>query len=218
MFYSVSHTSLPKKPKSHCISLATGIILALSSPAAFASDQVLKPGDIIMQESNSGQALMIKRASRSNWTHVGVVLSSNSGKLQVLEAVTPVRFTPLKTFISRTQKYQILRLKNPIGLSPEIRKKAVDYINKQIGKPYDRQFLWGDNKMYCSELVWKCYKNIFGVELCKPQPFEFYNLEDPLVKKAIKERLDGKVPKNHKVVAPGDIANSKLLVEIKISK
>ena len=173
-------------------------------------------GDIILQEGHGGQADMIKRASGSKWTHVGVVVKDKHGSVRVLEAVQPVKFTTVKAFVARTKTFKILRLKNPVKMTPDILKKAEAYVSKQVNKNYDIKFGWGDDKMYCSELVWKCYNEILGVELCKPRSYESYNLDDPLVRQAIHKRFGGRqnVPKNHKVVAPGDIATSELLKDV----
>lgn len=33
------------------------------------------------------------------------------------------------------------------------------------GKPYDIYFEWSDDKIYCSELVWKIYKHALDIEI-----------------------------------------------------
>jgi hypothetical protein len=70
--------------------------------------------------------------------------------------------------------------------------------------------------MYCSELVWKCYHEVLGIELCKTRTFESYNLTHPEVVKVINKRFGSvkNVPKNHKIVAPGHIAASALLHDV----
>ena len=85
----------------------------------------------------------------------------------------------------------------------------------QIGKNYDARFQWGDDKLYCSELVWKIYQHA-GVELCKPRQFRDYDLEKPSVQKIINARYGGmeKIPLNEMVVAPSDLASSGQLVTI----
>ncbi len=37
------------------------------------------------------------------------------------------------------------------------------------GKSYDLYFEWTDETIYCSELVWKIYKEALGIEIGKPE-------------------------------------------------
>ena len=36
---------------------------------------------------------------------------------------------------------------------------------KYLGRDYDLRFEWSDDKIYCSELVWKIYKEAFNIAL-----------------------------------------------------
>jgi len=103
--------------------------------------------------------------------------------------------------------------KTPVA--PERYQAARVWAEAQIGKNYDAKFLWDDDNLYCSELVWKIYQHA-GIELCQPRRFSDYHLDDPKVKKVIEERYGAveKLPKDEKVVAPSDLAGSPLLVEI----
>jgi len=160
--------------------------------SVFAEEFLWQQGDIIAQsgEGGRGQIQMIKNATNSEWTHIGVVMV-NDGETMVFEAVQPVRLKPVKEFIERTKKFKILRLKEPVAYTPEVLEKGRKFLLKNKGKNYDFKFMWGDDKMYCSELVWKCYKNVLGVELSTPKTFEEFILDDPLVAKTIKERFGG---------------------------
>lgn len=133
----------------------------------------------------------------------------------VLEAVEPVGVIPLEQFAARSMPGTFLakRLKTPV--TPEKFRTARTWGEAQIGKNYDVRFQWGDDKLYCSELVWKVYKHA-GVELCKPRTFKDYDLNKPSVKKIVDERFGGiaNLPMNEKVVAPSDIAASGLLEDI----
>jgi hypothetical protein len=79
---------------------------------------------------------------------------------------------------------------------------------------YDLQFRWDDQRMYCSELVWKIYEKA-GVRLCEPSRFRDYILDRPSVRKFIDERYGGsaKFPMDEQVVAPSNLAASKMLEE-----
>jgi hypothetical protein len=85
------------------------------------------------------------------------------------------------------------------------------YGKQFLGKEYDAYFEWTDNRIYCSELVWKIYKNGAGIELSKLKQLKDFNLNDERVQKILKERYGNEVPLEEKVVAPSDLVDSDLL-------
>jgi Permuted papain-like amidase enzyme, YaeF/YiiX, C92 family len=178
------------------------------------SSRKWQDGDIVFSSSERGQGEAIIAATGSPITHCGLVFSKN-GKQMVLEAVQPVGVVALAEFISRSKHGAItaLRLKTP--LSSASLRKAQTWAEAQIGKNYDARFLWDDDRIYCSELVWKFYQHA-GIELCAPRHFRDYDLEKPAVKKIIEQRFGGvaKLPLGEQVVAPSDLAASPLLMEV----
>jgi uncharacterized protein YycO len=169
----------------------------------------LRDGDIIFHTSKSNQSQMLQVATNSELTHVGVIFFRN-GLPYVFEAVQPVKITRLENFIARgvDGKYKIVRYKD--GLTKEQINLGVDYSKRQLGKNYDIKFQWSDKKMYCSELVWKIYKEM-GIDLCDPKTFSNYNISSPEVQKAIKQRYGTTFNMDEQVVAPVDIYESSLV-------
>ena len=167
------------------------------------NDNELKDGDIIFHTSTSSQSNMLKIATTSRLTHVGVIFMRNN-KPYVFEAVQPVKITPLSDFITRgaDSKYKIMRYNKP--LSKTDINKALKYSRKQLGKSYDLKFQWSDTKMYCSELVYKVFA-IGNVYVATPKKFSDYNLESKIVKDAINSRYGNSININEKVVTPVDI-------------
>ena len=176
----------------------------------------LRNGDIVFQETNGNQGKAVKAATNSRWTHVGLVFFRDD-KPMVIEAVQPVKITPLASFIARSPKsFYAMRLKeSDTHINPDAVKKAEQYCNTMLGKNYDLQFRWSDEKIYCSELVWKAYKHATGIELCEPRPFKSYNLKHPTVQRLVKARYGSahQLPLGELAVAPSDLAESSLLVE-----
>lgn len=78
-----------------------------------ADNDELKNGDIIFQTSLSEQSKAIQLATKSKYSHCGIVYSDN-GQFYVFEAVQPVKTTPLDKWIARGKDghYVIKRLKN----------------------------------------------------------------------------------------------------------
>ncbi|HEY1193654.1 YiiX family permuted papain-like enzyme [Flavobacterium sp.] len=171
-----------------------------------------KDGDIIFQTSESKQCEAVRIATNSKFSHCGIIYDIN-GKWFVFEAVQPVKLTPLEDWIKhgRDHKYVVKRLKDDTVLKPEVLQKMKDYSQQFDGKDYDAYFEWTDNRIYCSELIWKIYKNAAGIELSKLRELKDFNLKDPRVQKILKERYGNDVPLQEKVVAPSDLSDSNLL-------
>jgi uncharacterized protein YycO len=85
---------------------------------------------------------------------------------------------------------------------------------KLIGKDYDIYFGWDDEKIYCSELVWKVYNRSTGLEVGKPEKLRNFDLTNKLVKKQLQQRYGNNIPLNETVISPADIFNSNLLETI----
>ncbi len=171
-----------------------------------------KDGDLIFQTSESKQCEAVRIATNSKFSHCGIIYDIN-GKWFVFEAVQPVKLTTLEDWIKhgKDSKYVVKRLKDDRVLSPQVLQKMKDYSQQLDGKEYDAYFEWTDNRIYCSELIWKIYKNATGIELSKLRELKDFNLQDPRVQKILKERYGNDIPLEEKVVAPSDLADSNIL-------
>jgi len=173
----------------------------------------IQDGDIIFQTSESKQCEAVRIATNSKFSHCGIIFFVNGGQF-VLEAVQPVKITPLEEWIAhgKEKKYVIKRLKNADSiLTEETLDKMKVYGKQFLGKEYDAYFEWTDNRIYCSELVWKIYKNGAALQLSKLKQLKDFNLTDERVRKILKERYGNDVPLEEKVVAPSDLVDSDLL-------
>jgi hypothetical protein len=177
----------------------------------------LRDGDVVFQESRSQQSAMVRALTRSRWTHMGVVFVEPAGPV-VFEAVTPVRRTPLNEWISRGEgrHYVVKRLRDAdTRLGPE-RVAAMRTLGEQwAGRPYDLQFRWSDESLYCSELVHKLFERSVRVRLGKLERARDMNLADPLVQRALATRFaPGKFDPEEPVVTPGSIFEDEQLVGV----
>ena len=177
-------------------------------------------GDIIFQSSQSNQCKAVKLATHSEYSHVGMI-TFIKGKPYVLEAVEPVRTTELATWIAHGTggHYTVMRLKNR---DTEIEATEIPVAQalakKMLGIHYDIYFNWGDDQLYCSELVWKIYKRGYGLELCPLRKMKEFDLTSPEVKAIMKQRYGNNPPLEEDVVAPSDLSNSALLYEVEKNK
>ncbi len=194
-----------------CVSAADAFSFKFPSAPRYA----LKSGDIVFQDTGGQQGEAIKAATHSNFTHCGVLFEEN-GKLYVFEAVQPVCVTPLAEWKARSKIFHARRLKDPQKLTPAAFVKASKWAQQQLGKSYDPLFQWDNENLYCSELVWKVYKEATGISLCEPKSFQSYFLNDPAVSKVITQRYGdvSKLPREEPVVAPSDLASSSMLEEV----
>lgn len=176
----------------------------------------LKEGDILFQETGGEQGKAIKLATKSRYTHVGVVFDYK-GELLVLEAVGPVKKTKLKDFINRgiNKHYVIKRLKNAEDkLTNDNIVKLKEAGDKYLGLPYDIYFGWQNDRIYCTELVWKIYKEILGIELGRLGKLKDFDLSSFTVRLLMFKRYGLKIPYDEPVIAPSTMFDSKELETI----
>ena len=180
------------------------------------SDEI-KNGDLIFQTSLSRQSKAIQLATNSKYSHCGLIYK-NGKDFYVFEAVQPVKLTPIEKWIARGEngKFVIKRLKNANQiLTPSIIKKMKEIGNQFKGKNYDLTFEWTDDKIYCSELIWKIYQRTTGLEIGKLQQLRDFDLTSKAVKEKMKKRYGNNLPLNETVISPSAIFESELLTTIK---
>ncbi len=176
----------------------------------------IKNGDLIFHTSISPQSKAIQLATKSKYSHCGLIYKEGNN-FYVFEAVGPVKRTPLDEWIADGQdgKYIIKRLKNADQvLTPTTLTKMKQEGEKLKGKKYDRTFEWSDDKIYCSELIWKIYQRSTGIEIGKLEKLSDFDLTNEAVKKIMKDRYGDKIPTEEIVISPASIFDSELLTTI----
>ena len=83
------------------------------------------------------------------------------------------------------------------------------------GKDYDLAFEWSDDKIYCSELIWKIYQRAAGIEIGKLQKLGDFDLTHDMVRQKMKERYGDNIPTDEIVISPAAIFESDLLITVK---
>lgn len=170
-------------------------------------------GDLIFQTSLSGQSKAIQLATKSRYSHCGIIYQSD-GKYYVYEAIATVRSTPLEKWIARGEggKYVVKRLKNADDvLTADVLNNMRRTAKSFQGKSYDLAFEWSDKKMYCSELIWKIYQRATGLEIGKLEKLSDFDLSNPIVRSKIEERYGENIPVNETVISPKSVFESDLL-------
>jgi uncharacterized protein YycO len=190
--------------------LAGALALAWTLPALAYTPA---DGDIIFHTSRSAQSLAVQKATGSRYSHMGLIFL-RQGRPFVLEAVNPVKYTPLDEWQARGKdgRYVIKRLAQPLATADmaRVRHEA----EKFLGRPYDLTFEWSDKRIYCSELVWKAYFRAAGLRIGKTQELRAFRLDDPAVAQKMRERYGKRVPLAETVIAPVAVFDSPLLTQV----
>jgi hypothetical protein len=183
-----------------------------------ADKKLIINGDLIFQTSLSRQSKAIQIATKSKYSHCGLIFrkENDTQNWYVIKAVQPVKWTPLDEWIARGEggHYVIKRVKTdpmlPVPLLVELRTNAEKY----LGKDYDLTFEWSDDKIYCSELIWKVYKSTIGLDVGELEKLKDFDLTNEVVKEKMKERYGNKIPMDDTVISPKAVFDSELLETI----
>lgn len=191
------------------------LVAALTTNAA-ARSQALQDGDIVFQTSRSGQSLAVQQATGSKYSHMGIVIYRGKQPF-VFEAAGHVQFTPLAAWVSRGVGGRFVAKRLDIardGLGAVDIERLRRTAATLEGRPYDLTFEWSDDRMYCSELVWKIYDRALGVRLAELQRIQDFNLHAPAVQTKLHERYGSHIPLHEPVISPAAIFTSRSLVTL----
>lgn len=180
------------------------------------NDEKFQNGDLIFQTSKSDQSAAIQLATKSKYSHCGIIYKVGHD-YYVFEAVNTVRLTPLSEWIDRGQNgcFVVKRLKNAAQILTSKSIKKMKNEGEQFkNKKYDFTFEWSDDKMYCSELIWKIYKRAVGIEIGKLEKLGDFDLTNKKVMHILKDRYENKIPLNETVISPAAIFDCKLLYTV----
>jgi hypothetical protein len=161
-------------------------------------------GDIVFQTSRSSQSAAIQFATKSQYSHMGIVYVRD-GEPFVFEAIQPVKLTPLAAWVERGERGHFIakRLSDAESqLTAEALSKMRAVGERFAGRDYDLYFEWSDDRIYCSELVWKVFEQGAGIELGKLQTIADFDLTHPAVQAKLKERFGDQIPRHEIVVSP----------------
>lgn len=176
----------------------------------------IRSGDIIFQTSESSQSQAIQLATHSKYSHMGIIYEID-GNYFVYEAIQPVKLTPLNSWIIRGENghYVVKRLDNADKvLTKDVLTKMKQTGERFNGKSYDIYFEWSDDKIYCSELVWKIYKQAANIEIGQLEQLSNFDLSSDIVKSKMKERYGDKIPMDEKVISPASMFESDKLITV----
>ncbi len=126
-------------------------------------------GDILFQSLPNPPGLdlvdAIEGSTNSPYSHCGMVFRDGAS-WQVIEAIGPVKITPLDQYIARGRNKRIWAYRLDDANRRHI-PAALAAMRRDLGKPYDPRYRFDDDAIYCSELIWRGWKTATGRELGK---------------------------------------------------
>ena len=186
-------------------------------------DFQLQKGDFLFQDLDSSPLcdaieLVTPGYKGANFSHIGMVVElgdpycinpdyNYNDHVRILEAFpTRVRTIRVDSFLNRSldnngnPKVIVGRLKVKYAHAIS---NAIKFVNKQLGEPYDDEFLMKNKKYYCSELIYESFEsdNIFELQ---PMTFLHPETKDTLkIWKKYYSDLGVKIPQNKLGINPG---------------
>jgi hypothetical protein len=201
----------PARSEKRAVALAT--LIALTTACGARPLPAVHDGDIVFHTSRSAQSRAIQLATHSPYSHMGIVLH-RGGQPYVLEAVATVRYTPLAEWIERGVggRFVVKRLeKAGTVLTPAALRAVRRQARRMEGRPYDLTFEWSDDRVYCSELVFKLYDRSLGIRIGDLQKLGDLDLSAPEVRAKLEERYGEGIPLEEPVITPAAIFASPAL-------
>src|SRR6267154_4049089 len=103
---------------------------------------VLRHGDVLLTEGNTRAAALIKRFTRSTWSHVSMYvgpLEEGPDPRCIVEADIAAGVRSIR--LSELSALQV-RILRPIGLNDMHRRQLADWVVSRIGSGYDLAHAW----------------------------------------------------------------------------
>ena len=156
--------------------------VCMSSCAEANREFALRNGDLLFQvgaDSAMGEAIRdaTGRGGELPYTHVAIAEVDDCGEVRIIEATGErgVCRTALQDFLDRSARidgrpavtvYRVQSDESDIAA-------AVERAARYIGRPYDWWYMPGDERMYCSELVYECFLRADGGHIFTARPMNF---------------------------------------------
>ena len=217
---------LSNKTKLLLVLLAIALLAAGCQQNSFEKNKpfTLQRGDLLFQDSDCGPLCdAIEKVTigcnNTNLTHVGIVTTDCNGDFVMIEATqNGVETNGLQTFLDRSCDSSG-QSKTIVGrLKPQYRRLIPAALKEALalkGKEYDKPFVIGNDRHYCSELIYEIFlrandnKPVFIL-----QPMTFKDPDTGQIFPAWQDyfdKLNVPVPQGRPGINPGGISRSPAL-------
>lgn len=193
------------------------ILLTFNSIIISSSFASFEPGDILLHSAKCGQYCdSIRAVTNSQIDHAAIVVKAPKTSTlplvskfftkdgEVVEAWTPIaKRTNLAEFIARDSgQYIQLRLK-PEYMNKNSINDVVKIAQSYVGKEYDYHFEESEDKIYCSELVYKAYEKGANIPVGKVQRISEFGRKS--AKGYWTEHFNGNIPWERQIISPAGL-------------
>ena len=175
------------------------------TPVAVSNGYEPRVGDVLFQSLPHHELIdAIEGSTRSPYSHCGIV-ALDRGRWMVIEAIGPVRQTPLEQWIrqGRGGTMAAHRLHDRYG---EKLDAFIAAARTHLGKPYDTRYRLDDERIYCSELIYKAFKDATGEDM--GQLVRLGDLDWKPYESTIRKYEGGEPPLDRLMITPRDLAKA----------
>tara|TARA_Y100001934_G_scaffold248579_1_gene309280 strand:+ start:723 stop:1349 length:627 start_codon:yes stop_codon:yes gene_type:complete len=170
-------------------------------------------GDVLFQALPKTVDLVvaIEGVTKSNYSHCGVVIEGKDDNWRVFESIGTVGSIPLHKWVARGRKAKFAAFR----LKPEHNADLPAFLAvlpKYAGRPYDFRYRMDDRFIYCSELVYKAYKDATGKPLGKLARLGDLNWRPHVA--TIRKYEGGKPPLDREMITPIDLSQDPKLRKV----
>lgn len=195
----------------HSLLLSIYLLLTGYASSGPITSYTPKQGDIVFQSLPHIPVIdAIEGCTHSPYSHCGIIVKQG-GVWHVLEAIGPVRVTRLDRWIGqgREEAFAVCRLKT--DFQPQVA-AMITAAERFIGLPYDIQYELDDEKIYCSELIYKGFKAASGQNLGKI--VKLGELDWKPHEQVIRAIAGDPLPLDREMITPRDLAKAEQLEEV----
>jgi hypothetical protein len=186
----------------------------------FGQTSKLKTGDLLFQKMNCGELCDAIHAvtdgfNGNDFSHLGLVVIENDTVFIIEAAGNAVRKVTLEQFSKNTETTMFVgRVKSKYKkLIPEV----ISFSKQQIGIPYDDDYLYDNDKYYCSELIYDAFLKAYGKPFFELQPMTFKQPESNEFFPAwvdYYQNLKIEIPEGEQGCNPGGISTSDKIIMV----
>ena len=192
----------------HVLLLSTYLLLTGCASSGPITSYTPQQGDILFQSLPHMAVIdAIEGSTHSPYSHCGIVIRQDN-VWHVLEAIGPVKLTRLERWIGqgRDEAFAVSRLKP--AFQPKV-DAMIAAAEKFIGLPYDIQYELDDEKIYCSELIYKGFLKASGERMGKT--VKLGELDWRPHEQVIRAIAGDPVPLDREMITPRDLAQAEQL-------
>ncbi len=151
------------------------------------SDRI-QSGDILFQTTKNEQTAAIMISTGSFITHMGIAEKGKDGEVRIIETGATVKAVPLQEWVENGQAGRVA-VKRMKDVDEDTGKKIAASARSFSGRKYDPYFYWDDQKLYCSELVYKAFK-ANKIDVGKVEKISDLNVGNRFSKRLAESRLE----------------------------